>query len=192
MTQACIGLLPIICALTIVGGAQAKPGYAQQAEQLAASDTVKADIETAVLRATNAYRAEKGLKPLKLANPKLRMAARAHAVDLMNMGAMGHTSSTGYGFESRMRALHPGQMALPVMAENAARVRKEGLSDTEQAQNLVMQWIKSPGHRRNMANRSFTAIAIGAVKRGGQVYAVQIFTGPEVKTNGVFGNSGLQ
>jgi uncharacterized protein YkwD len=63
------------------------------------------------------------------------------------------------------------------------------LSDMERAQNIVQQWIKSPGHRRNMANRSFTVIAIGAVKRGDQIYAVQIFSGPTVKTNMTFGNA---
>jgi uncharacterized protein YkwD len=186
---ACIGLLLVAG----TGQAVARETYVQFAQRILASPPegaeVRGDLEKAVLRATNSYRASKGLPGLKVADAKLLTAARAHAMDLLMMAGMGHTSSNGYGFESRVRAFHQGQMILAPMAENAARVRKGDLSDAQRAQNVVTQWIKSSGHRKNMTNRTYTAVAIGVVKRGDDVYAVQIFTGPTVKTNMMFGNS---
>jgi uncharacterized protein YkwD len=48
---------------------------------------------------------------------------------------------------------------------------------------LVAQWIKSPGHRKNLTDRTYVSIAIGVVTSGDDIYAVQIFSGPQVKTN---------
>lgn len=167
--------------------ALARETYAQFANRILAQPPegagVRNDLEGMVLRATNAYRASKGLPALKPANAVLLQAARAHAMDLLATAGMGHTSSTGHGFESRIRALHDGQMVLAAMAENAARVRNGGLKDQQRAQRLVQMWVGSSGHRKNMVNRSYTAVAIGVVARGDDVYAVQIFTGPTVKTN---------
>jgi uncharacterized protein YkwD len=144
---------------------------------------VREDLEAAVLRATNAYRATKRLPKLKPASDVLQTAARAQAMDLLMQNAMGHTASTGHNFESRIRAFHEGQMFLAPMAENAARLRNSELSDAEKAQALVQQWITSPGHRKNMTNRTYMTIGIGVVTKGTTTYAVQIFSGPVVKTN---------
>jgi uncharacterized protein YkwD len=144
---------------------------------------VRSDLEAMVLRATNAYRAQQKLPPLKPANAVLMLGARAHAMDLLGQAGMGHVSSGGHGFESRIRALHPGQMFLAPMAENAARLRNTPLSDAKKAQALVTQWVKSSGHRKNMINRTYATVAIGVVSQGNNIYAVQIFSGPEVKTN---------
>lgn len=135
------------------------------------------------MRATNAYLKANGLLPLKKAEETLLTAARAQAMDLLIQGGMGHVASTGHDFEARMRAFHPGQMFLSPMAENAARLRNTDLSDSAKAQALVQQWIESSGHRKNMINRTYVNIAVGVVSRGKDVYAVQIFSGPVVKTN---------
>lgn len=165
----------------------ARETYQQFSQRILAAppedSVIKPDVEAAILMATNAFRKSKGLRPLKLASNALRDAARVQAMDLLEMGKMGHVASTGHDFAGRMRALRPGQMILPVMAENAARQTRKKLSSTENAAALVQQWIKSAGHRRNMADQSFVSIAIGAVQRGDVVYAVQIFSGPDVKTN---------
>jgi uncharacterized protein YkwD len=166
---------------------QARETYGQMAERLLSTPPdgaeVRPDLETAILRATNAYRASKGLGALKPANAVLLKAARAHAMDLLATGGMGHVSSGGHNFESRIRALNQGKMFLSPMAENAARVRKGGLSDAQRAQALVQMWIKSSGHRRNLTNRTYVAVSVGVVVAGDDVYAVQVFTGPTVRTN---------
>jgi uncharacterized protein YkwD len=157
-------------------------------EQLPEGAEVRPDLEAIVLRATNTYRASKNYPALKAAAGNMRLAARAHAIDLLATSGMGHIASTGHNFESRIRAFNGGQMILTPMAENAARLRNSRLSDTEMAQALVQQWVKSPGHRRNLVSRDYLDVAIGVVKRGDDVYAVQIFSGPKVKTN-MFGGT---
>lgn len=173
--------------LIAVENVQARETYQQFSLRLLAlppkDAVIKPDIEAAILLATNTFRKTKGLKALKISTPELRDAARVQAMDLLAMGKMGHVASTGHDFAARMRALRPGQMILPAMAENAARQTKKKLSSAENANAVVQQWIKSAGHRRNMVDASFVSIAIGVVQRGDIVYAVQIFSGPEVKTN---------
>jgi uncharacterized protein YkwD len=144
---------------------------------------IRDDLEAVVLRATNAYRATQKLPPFKPASARLQKAARAHAMDLLLQNTMGHVASTGQDFASRIRAFHEGQLFLAPMAENAARLRKSTLPDAKKAQALVQQWVTSSGHRRNMVNRTYVAVAIGVVAQGDTVYAVQIFSGPTVKTN---------
>lgn len=182
----------VVLVLAMVAGpgpmqAQARESYVQYAQRLLTQPPegagVRSDLEAMVLKATNAYRASKKLPALKPASTTLLQAARAHAMDLLATGGMGHTASTGHGFESRMRAFHDGQMVLAAMAENAARVRNPGLKAGQQAQRLVQMWVGSSGHRKTMVDRTYQLVATGVVSRGDDVYAVQIFSGPTVKTN---------
>ena len=143
----------------------------------------RADLEEQLLRAANEYRVGRGLKPLKRAAADLAQAARAHAADMMQGEFVGHTSTSGAGFESRMRALHPGVMVLPRMAENAARERSKGAADAAKAGKLFQQWVKSSAHAKTMRSRDYIAVATGVVEKDEKLYAVQIFMGPEVKTN---------
>jgi uncharacterized protein YkwD len=170
-----------------ISSAQARETYQQLANRLLAQPPadakVRADLEALVLRATNSYRAKSKLPALKAGSAVLQLGARAHAMDLLGQNTMGHVSSGGHGFESRMRALNEGQMFMAPMAENAARLRESSLADAAKAQTLVTQWIKSSGHRKNMVNRTYVTVAIGVVSAGDDFYAVQIFSGPEVKTN---------
>jgi uncharacterized protein YkwD len=186
-----------LCSLALLlivfpaGFAQARETYVEYAKRILAEPpegaAIRPDLEAGVLRATNAYLATKGLKPLKPATETLQTAARAQAMDLLSQGGMGHVSSNGYNFESRVHAFFPGQMFLSAMAENAARLRNSSLSDSAQAQALVQQWITSASHRKNMTNRTYVMIAVGVVSRGNDIYAVQIFSGPAVKTNMMIG-----
>lgn len=141
------------------------------------------DLEQVLLAAANAYRAGKGLKPLASADGTLAAAARAHAADMMQNGFVGHTSSSGAGFESRMRALHPGVMMLPRMAENAARERSKGPPDEAKARKLFQQWVNSGSHARTLRSRDYVSVATGVVEKDGKLFAVQIFEGPPLKSN---------
>ncbi len=167
--------------------AYARETYMQLATRLLAQPPagaeIRADLEVMILRATNAYRVAQGLPLLKAGNSKLTFGARAQAMDLLAQKTMGHSSSGGHGFESRVRALHQGQMVFAPMAENAARLRNRQLGDREKAQALVTQWLKSAGHRKNIVNRTYTTVAIGVAVQGDDIYAVQIFSGPVAKTN---------
>jgi uncharacterized protein YkwD len=142
-----------------------------------------ASIESAILVAANAYRRSQGYAPLKAGSAKMAFAARAQAVDLLLQGRVGHVSAHGNDFVSRMRALRPGMMNLPTMGENAARSTRHGLSDAEISVYIMQQWIRSPAHRHALLSREYLTVATGVARRGDSVYAVQIFVGPEVKSN---------
>jgi uncharacterized protein YkwD len=190
LSKGCIWLrvfatLTIVCATNLQ--VHARETYIQFAtrllEQPPNGTAVDPNIEELIRHATNSYRATLKLPLLKPGNTVLTFGARAHAMDLFAQRSMGHVSSTGQDFESRVRALNKGQMFLAAMAENAARLRNSNLGAAQKANALVQQWIKSPGHRKNLANRSYVSVAIGVVTYENQIYAVQIFSGPEVKTN---------
>jgi uncharacterized protein YkwD len=191
-SRSACGLLRVVVLSLVIGVASvdvaaARETYLAYATRLLATPpegaVLREDLEAAILRATNAYRASKKLPALKPLGEPLRSAARAQAVDLLVQGGMGHVSSTGHGFAARMRAIYQGEMILAPMAENAARMRNRKLPDVEKAAALVAQWIKSPGHRKNLTDRTYVSIAIGVVTSGDDIYAVQIFSGPQVKTN---------
>jgi uncharacterized protein YkwD len=185
--RAGLGFAVLVTLALATPQALARETYVQLANRLVDQPpngaVVRTDLEAMVLRATNSYRATLKLPPLKPGNAILMLGARAHAMDLYAQQGMGHVSSGGHDFESRMRALNKGQMFLAPMAENAARLRNSSLSDAKQAQALVTQWVKSSGHRKNMVNRTYMTVAIGVISQGEDVYAVQILSGPEVKTN---------
>ncbi len=168
------------------GNATAKETYVQLASKLVATaqaqQAISPGIEASLLRLVNAHRVAMGRKPLADA-PNLQLAARAQAFDLFGQGRVGHVSSSGHDFDSRMRALLGGALVLPSMAENAARVSKADGDDDALARRLIAQWLASPPHKHELESSDYVAVATGAVHTNGQVYADQIFVGAEVQTN---------
>ncbi len=164
----------------------ARETYVQLANRLVATAEAQSSlapgIEGALLRLINAHRLSIGRKALSDA-PNLQLAARAQAADLQGQGRVGHVSSGGHDFDSRMRALRSGVLVLPAMAENAARVSKADGDDDALARRLVAQWLASPPHKHELESADYIAVATGVVHSNGQVYADQIFVGAEVQTN---------
>ena len=90
-------------------------------------------------RAINAFRAEDGLDPLTW-SPALEAAARRHARDMAETGALSHRGSDNSAVGDRARA---EGYAWCQIAENIAF----GYAD----QATVLEgWKSSPGHRRNL------------------------------------------
>jgi uncharacterized protein YkwD len=176
------------CGLGLVAAAevQARERYVELVARLAQAppDDIQFDsaMEQALLQRINAERRAKGLNALSV-NRRYADAARAHAADFMLRNKMEHRAATGQDFESRMRALNPGVMFLQRLGENAARVRRTKLTDDEKLADIVQQWKKSSSHRKQMMSRDYVSVATGIAVRGGVVYAVQIFAGPEVRSN---------
>ena len=126
----------------------------------------------------NAYRQSKGIASLQ-ASPRLRDAARAQAIDMMLNGYVGHKSSSGHEFDSRMRAfLGSPIMMMPRMAENAARDTQKGEADAGKARRLFQQWVESRPHRKTLLNSGYKFVSTGVVQRGNKIWAVQIFFAP--------------
>jgi uncharacterized protein YkwD len=132
------------------------------------------DLERELASLANAYRAGKGRKPLA-ASEHFLAAARAHAADMMVNGFLGHRASTGHGLEGRIAAFVEDRALYPAIAENVARDLRKSPVDSAKARSLFALWVKSSGHRRNLASRSHAYVSTAVVQRGNEIYAVQIF-----------------
>lgn len=170
----CLALLGVAASVT---PALAGP-YLDYARGLAAHPpkgaAYRPDLEEDLVGLLNAYRAQKGKKPVA-SDPAFQEAARAHAADMMLNNFMGHTASTGQSFQGRMAAFVGDVTKYPSIGENAARDTQDTPVDAAKARALFQQWVESSSHRTNMLNRSFSFVSTGVIQRGNRIWAVQIF-----------------
>lgn len=132
------------------------------------------DLEAALLGHANAYRASKGSRPL-FPSDLFLIAARAQAADMMINDFVGHRSSTGHDFDSRMRVFVGDTTRFPAMAENAARQSQDTPVDGAKLRKLFQQWIDSRPHRKALVSRDYAFVSTAVVQRGNTIWAVQIF-----------------
>jgi uncharacterized protein YkwD len=120
-----------------------------------------------VVEAHNARRAKAGLSPL-VVNPELKAAAMEHARDMAERRKMSHKGGDGSSpFERMKRQGYTFRAA----AENVAY----GFDDVE---SVMLGWLRSPGHRRNILG-NFSEIGVGrAIARDGVSYWCVTFGTP--------------
>jgi uncharacterized protein YkwD len=154
--------------------------YAQTAQNLVrnlpADARFREDLEAQLAKEANRFRGSKDVGGLK-ASTKMRLAARAQAVDMMKGNFVGHRATTGQDFESRMRSFvgSVDPFSMPRMAENAARDTQKGEANAVKASRLFQQWVDSRPHRKTLLNATYTNVSTGVVQRGNKIWAVQIF-----------------
>jgi uncharacterized protein YkwD len=120
------------------------------------------------------YRRSSGVQPVAAAE-RMKVAARAQALDMALGGYVGHTSRNGYGFMKRFAAFADPKL-VGRHSENAAmNWQTKGTVDRARAKTLFQQWVNSSGHRRNLLKPVFGYVSTGAVEIGDSLYAVQIF-----------------
>ncbi|MGQ0845600.1 MAG: CAP domain-containing protein [Sporichthyaceae bacterium] len=116
---------------------------------------------TSVDSYTDAARKRAGCKPLTV-DSALNLSAQRHAKDMAANRFLGHTSSNGTTWMTRIKRAgypYPG-------GENVAR----GYTS---ASKVVSSWLASPSHKRNIVNCKFKRVGIGYVAAGN--YWVQDF-----------------
>ncbi len=107
---------------------------------------------TLAVKELNAYRASKGLSPVKL-NKKLNLASETHAKDLAKHGFLSHTGSDGSSFGDR--AQRKGYY-FTTLAENAA-------AGQESWDRVFQGWKDSDGHNKNLLAKGVTDFGIALV-----------------------------
>lgn len=149
-------LLPVFLA-SCGGGISGALGDMLERPEAARPGTVDAE---AAARLISRYRADHGLKPLKL-DPTLMTLAAEHARRMASMDRMSHSLPGEGAFAQRIAA---GGFRASMAAENVAAGQKT-LSEVFEA------WRKSPGHNANLllANVSLMGIAV-AVQPGGRYH----------------------
>ena len=114
-------------------------------------------VRAAVLCLHNAERARHGLPALR-ENPRLRRAAERHAEHMVVARFFDHTTPAGATMLDRIRrtGYTSGARAWSV-GENIAW----GSGRLASAAQIERAWMRSPGHRANILQRSFREIGIG-------------------------------
>ena len=127
------------------------------------NETNDALIVKNILVYINQYRVEHHLKPLQI-NHAISEEAKKHSVEMAkHIIPFGHQA-----FNERIQQLYKQIKQPQAGAENVAYNYKD-------AQDVVKNWLTSPGHRKNIAgNYNFTGIGIARDKQG-KLYYTQIF-----------------
>lgn len=151
-----------LVALLAPAAAQARP-EAKTAQNGCANTNLKptrANLELvrdAVLCLHNRERADHGLPRLR-ENPKLRRAAERHTSNMVSERFFDHTSPSGSTMVERIRRTGYTKRARSwALGENIAW----GSGSLATAAQIQRSWMKSPGHRANILQRSFREIGIG-------------------------------
>lgn len=126
-----------------------------QADKSQQSSSQLNAFEQKVVELTNQERAKQGLKALKVDNGLAKMA-RDKSQDMADKGYFDHQSPT-YGSPFDMMGSYG--ITYTSAGENIAAGQP-----TPQA--VVDAWMKSPGHRANILNTSYSYIGVGYVKGG--------------------------
>jgi uncharacterized protein YkwD len=109
------------------------------------------DNHALMCRLVNQYRAEHGLKPVRLDEAVTREAQ--YWSDQLNARSACWFLYHDYDYRARMQARFPGRR----FRENAACSGSTGGG----AQFILQKWIDSPGHRQNMLTPEWTTIGVG-------------------------------
>ncbi|USB34843.1 CAP domain-containing protein [Paenibacillus sp. YPG26] len=122
----------------------------KQAELAARFAKIQADRAAKVVELVNKERTSAGLKKL-VVHDKLRGLAKDKAIDLYKHNYFSHTSPTFGSPFDMMDAYH---ITFRYAGENIAKGQRT-------PEEVVKDWMKSPGHRKNILNAHYTLIGVG-------------------------------
>jgi uncharacterized protein YkwD len=143
-----IGLAAPAAAMALCQGANARPATASPRA-----------LASATVCLINHERQRRGLRRLA-SNRRLSRAALSHTIDMVEHRYFSHVSKVGLGPIDRLRAAgYLRQARRWAVGENLAW----GIGGLGTPRAMVAGWMTSPGHRRNILNRSFGEIGVGAV-----------------------------
>ena len=140
---------PLLTKLVISAALSCTVLYAQASGTSAKSK--KVDFEMKVLELTNKERARNGLSPLVLAD-RLSTSAEWKAEDMADRNYFDHADGAGRDFVDR--AEQYGYADWTFLGENIAAGQRT-------PEEVVAEWMASPGHRKNILKPQFKEIGLG-------------------------------
>lgn len=132
--------------------------------------SAQASVSQSILDLTNRARRQAQQGSLSL-DSKLSAAAQRHADDLARGAQFSHQGSDGSTLVDRVKG---SGYAYWTIGENIY-YRSPNNSPDE----AVQGWLRSPGHRNNMLNGTFTQLGVGYATSGDRHYYVQVFGKPQ-------------
>jgi uncharacterized YkwD family protein/spore coat assembly protein SafA len=138
--------------------------YPNQKVRIPSIKSIKS-VEKQVIELTNQERQKAGLSPLQL-DWQLSRVARYKSRDMRDTGYFAHRSPQ-YGSPFDM------MKSFNVQYSSAGENIAVGQTSPEQ---VVREWMNSPGHRKNILNGTYTHIGVGYAKGGSYgTYWTQMF-----------------
>ncbi len=134
-----------------------------------------AKVEDLVFDLTNQARQAKGVAPL-IRDEELRQVARAFSNDMLVRRFFDHTTPDGVDFAERITDHYPHRVYL--VGENIWDASGYSTANQQRlAQEIVADWLGSPGHRENLLSPRFTHLGVGVSARQQTIKATQEFVG---------------
>jgi len=131
------------------------------------------EVEEAVFAMTNDIR-RKNCLPILLKDEICRDAARGHSADMANRNYFSHTDPENRSLKDRL----PANLSTRQWGEN---IWTGSGYDTRQSHNLaqkiIVGWMNSPGHRKNILDPGYTHLGVGVMAKNQEVKATQVFIG---------------
>jgi uncharacterized protein YkwD len=135
----------------------------------AAEPAVEA-LEQAVADRVNGIRRDQGRAPLRV-DGALAAVAREYSCGLARRGTLSHAGPEGGTVADRVRAAGKRFAAVGENLASNTNVR-------DPVATAVEGWMRSPGHRDNILEPSFTETGVGVCRAGDSVYVTQVFLRP--------------
>lgn len=134
------------------------------------SEKFMSQVEQLIYQKVNAERAGAGVSGLAY-NSTMEKYARIKSADMAERGYFEHEDPDGNLITVKMK--NDG-VSYKSWGENIAYIG--GMTDASALANQFMiNWMNSPGHRANILSGDFTSIGVGVYKIGNTVYASQEF-----------------
>ena len=97
-----------------------------------------------------------------------------HSADMLNRNYFSHTDPQGRSLKDRL----PANLSARQWGEN---IWTGSGYDTRQSHNLaqkvIVGWMNSPGHRKNILDPGYTHLGVGVMSKNQEVKATQVFIG---------------
>ncbi|TDI64324.1 MAG: CAP domain-containing protein [Alphaproteobacteria bacterium] len=203
-----VRLFAIAAALTSLTGCANTPTTTSQANGSCAPDTASSPLRTSasdltisrqteaalanrIIELTNQQRRNAGLRPYRLNCAELlQSVAIGHSASMARHNMFGHVDRYGRKPLDRVVAADPTFTGL--VAENVALIGFEyrgsfltrrrnalaGVRVEKLAHDFVGNWMKSPGHKKNILRPDVTQIGVGVAIDANTIYVTQLFARP--------------
>lgn len=126
--------------------------------------------EIRIREAVATLRTGNGL-PVLVEDPRLEAVARAQATYCLRVGDLRHRDGDGGDVGDRLGAAG-------IDFREAGEILGRDRLSADPAESLFREWMRSPGHRRELMHPGFTRMGIAVVERDGVVYAAMVFLNP--------------
>ena len=127
--------------------------------------------EVVLVARVNLVRRQNGLPPLAYAGDGARKVARLHSERMLEVGFFAHRDD--YGDTAGTRLSRSG-VDWRVVGENLLEETGAPSTDAVVA-DAVDAWFRSPDHRANILDETYTETAVGIASRDGHTYLTQLF-----------------